>query len=109
VGRRRGWSESAGPCAQAGELVGSEESGLTRARLVNQMGQGASPEIKEDMCARNRRKTHQIARSTRAGGQPKSGEDDLGSSVRFCQVQALGKLHRPLAKLTEGQARLGRN
>jgi hypothetical protein len=46
-------SESAGPRAQAGELIGGEESGLTRARLVNQMGQGASPAIKEGVCARN--------------------------------------------------------
>jgi hypothetical protein len=44
----------------------------------------------------------------RGRGQPKSGEDDLGSPVRFCQVQELGKLHGPLAKLTEGQAQLGR-
>ena len=45
---------------------------------------------------------HRIARSTRGRGRPKSGEDDLGSPVRFC------RLHRPLAKLTEGQAQLGR-
>jgi hypothetical protein len=53
VGRRRGWSESAGPHAQAGELVGDEESGLSRAQLTNQMGQRASPGIKEGVCARN--------------------------------------------------------
>jgi hypothetical protein len=52
---------------------------------------------------------HWIARSTRAGRRPKSGEDDLGSPVRFCRVRALGKLHGPLAKLTEGQAQLGRD
>jgi hypothetical protein len=51
--------------------------------------------------------THWIARSTRAGGRPKSGEDDLGSPVKFYRVRALGKLHGPPAKLTEGQARLG--
>jgi hypothetical protein len=51
---------------------------------------------------------HQIARSTRAGGRPKSGEDDLGSPVRFYRVRELGKLQRPLAKLTEGQVQLGR-
>jgi hypothetical protein len=51
--------------------------------------------------------THWIARSTRAGGRPKSGEDDLGSPVRSYRVRALGKLHGPLAKLTEGQTRLG--
>jgi hypothetical protein len=53
VGRRRGWSESAGPRAQAGELVGGEESGLSRAQLTNQKGQRASPGIKEGVCARN--------------------------------------------------------
>jgi hypothetical protein len=46
--------------------------------------------------------THRIARSTRAGRRLKSGGDDLGSPVRFCRVQELGKLHEPLAKLTEG-------
>jgi hypothetical protein len=53
VGRRRGWSESACPRAQAGELIGDEESGLSRAQLINQMGQRASPGIKEGVCARN--------------------------------------------------------
>jgi hypothetical protein len=72
------------------------------------MGQEASREIKEDVCARNLRMAHWIAQSTRGRRRPKSGEDDLGSSVRFCRVQELGKLHGPLAKLTEGQAQLGR-
>jgi hypothetical protein len=56
---------------------------------------------------KDRRMTYWIARSTRAGGRPKSGEDDLGSPVKFCRVRALGKLHGPPAKLTEGQAQLG--
>jgi hypothetical protein len=30
--RRRWWSEEVGPRAEAGELAGGEESGLTRAR-----------------------------------------------------------------------------
>jgi hypothetical protein len=51
--------------------------------------------------------THWIARSTRAGGRPKSGEDDLGSPVKFCRVRELGKLHKLLVKLTERLARLG--
>jgi hypothetical protein len=72
------------------------------------MGQEASPEIKEDVCARNFRMAHRIARSTRGRGRPKSGKDDLGSLVRFCRVRELGKLNGPLAKLTEGQAQLGR-
>jgi hypothetical protein len=73
------------------------------------MGQEASPEIKEDVCARNLRMAHRIARSTRGRGRLKSGKDDLGSPVRFYRVRELGKLHRPLAKLTEGQAQLGRD
>jgi hypothetical protein len=73
------------------------------------MGQEASLGIKEDVCARNRRMTHRIARSTRGCGRPKSGEDDLGSPVRSCRVRALGKLHGSLAKLTERPAQLGRN
>jgi hypothetical protein len=32
AGRRRGWSDLAGPRAQAGMLVGGEESGLLTAR-----------------------------------------------------------------------------
>jgi hypothetical protein len=72
------------------------------------MGQEASPEIKEDVWARNLIMAHRIARSTRGPGQPKSGEDDLGSLVRFCRARELGKLHGPLAKLTKGQAQLGR-
>jgi hypothetical protein len=51
---------------------------------------------------------HWIAQSTRGRGQPKSGEDDLRSQVRFCRVRKLGKLHGPLAKLTEVQAQLRR-
>jgi hypothetical protein len=65
------------------------------------MRQGASPEIKEDVCARNLRMAHRIARSTRGRGRLKSREGDPGSPVRFCRVQELGKLHGPLAKLTE--------
>jgi hypothetical protein len=72
------------------------------------MGQEASPEIKEDVCVRNLRMAHRIARSTRGRERPKSGEDDLGSPVRFCWVWELGKLHGPLAKLSEGQTQLGR-
>jgi hypothetical protein len=32
TGRRGRWSESAGPCAQAGEFVGGEYSGLLTVR-----------------------------------------------------------------------------
>jgi hypothetical protein len=71
------------------------------------MGQGASPEVKEDMWTKNLRMAHRIARSTRGRGRPKSGEDDLGSPVKFCRVRELGKLHGLLAKLSEWLARLG--
>jgi hypothetical protein len=104
-----GWSESAGPRAQAGELVGGEESSLSRAQLTNQMGQRASLGIKEGVRARNSRTAHRIARSTRVGGRRKSGEDDLGSPVKFCRVRGLGKLHKLLEKLSERLARLGSN
>jgi hypothetical protein len=50
---------------------------------------------------------HRSAQSTRAGGRPKSGEVDLRLPVKFCQVRGLGKLHGPMAKLTEALARLG--
>jgi hypothetical protein len=71
------------------------------------MGQGASPEVKEDMCTKNLRIAHRIAQSTCGRGRPKSGEDDLGSLVKFCQVRELGKLHELLVKLSEWLARLG--
>jgi hypothetical protein len=45
----------------------------------------------------------------RAGGRPKSGEDDLGSPVKFCRVRELGELHKLLVKLSEWLARLGSN
>ena len=41
------------------------------------------------------------------GGRPKSDEGDLGLPVKFCRVQGLGKLHGPMAELTEALARLG--
>ena len=50
---------------------------------------------------------HRSVQSTRAGGRPKSGEVDLRLLVKFCQVRGLGKLHGPMAELTEALARLG--
>jgi hypothetical protein len=58
--------------------------------------------------ATNLKMAHQRARSTRGGGRAKSGEGDLGLSVKFCRVRGLGKLHRLMAKLTEGLVRLER-
>jgi hypothetical protein len=50
---------------------------------------------------------HRSAQSTRAGGRPKSGDVDLCLPVKFYQVRGLGKLHGPMAELTEALARLG--
>jgi hypothetical protein len=36
-----------------------------------------------------------------------SGEGDLRLPVKFCRVRGLGKLHGPMAELTETLARLG--
>jgi hypothetical protein len=52
---------------------------------------------------------HRSAQSTCGGGRPKSGEGDLGLPVKFCQVRGLGKLHGPIAELTEALARLRRD
>jgi hypothetical protein len=57
------------------------------------------------MGARNWSETHWIARSTRGGGRPKSGEVDLGPPVKSGRVRGLGKLHEPLAELAEALAR----
>jgi hypothetical protein len=50
---------------------------------------------------------HQSVQSTRAGERPKSGEVDLRLPVKFYQVRGLGKLHGPMAELTEVLAQLG--
>jgi hypothetical protein len=47
---------------------------------------------------------HRSVQSTHAGGRPKSGEVDLGLSVKFCGVRGLGKLHGPLVELAEALA-----
>jgi hypothetical protein len=70
------------------------------------MGQRASRDAREDMGARNCSETHWIARSTRGGGRPKSGEVDLGPLVKSGRVRGLGKLHGLLAELAEALARL---
>jgi hypothetical protein len=51
--RRRWWSESADPRAQAGELVRGECSGLTTAIPVNPRARGASRGVNELTRARN--------------------------------------------------------
>jgi hypothetical protein len=51
--RRRGWPESAGPRAQAGELIGGECSGLTTVTPFNPTARGASRGVDESTRARN--------------------------------------------------------
>jgi hypothetical protein len=58
------------------------------------------------MGARNRSETHWIARSTRGGGKPKSGEVDLGPPVKSGRVRGLGELHGLLLELAEALTRL---
>jgi hypothetical protein len=58
------------------------------------------------MGARNWSETHWIARSTRGGERPKSGEVDLEPPVKSGRVRGLGKLHELLAELAEALARL---
>jgi hypothetical protein len=53
VGRHRGWPESTGPRAQAGELVSGEGSSLIRVVGSNQTGQRASLGVGEGMGASN--------------------------------------------------------
>jgi hypothetical protein len=88
--RRRWWPESAGPRAQAGELVGNECSGLTTAIPVNPKARGASRDVKQSTCARNRRMTYRGARSTLAGGRVKSGDRELASPARQVRFLARG-------------------
>jgi hypothetical protein len=45
---------------------------------------------------------HQIARSTRGGGRPKSGDDDLAVPVRQGFDSRLGKPHGSTGKLSKG-------
>jgi hypothetical protein len=59
------------------------------------------------MGARNLTMAYRRARSTRGGERPKSGEGDLGLPMKFCRVRGLGKLHGPLAELTEALTWLG--
>jgi hypothetical protein len=45
---------------------------------------------------------HRIARPTRAGGRPKSGDDDLAVPVRQGFEPCLEKLHGSMGKLSKG-------
>jgi hypothetical protein len=70
------------------------------------MGQRGSQGAREDMGARNWSETHWLARSTRGGGRPKSGEVDLRPPVKSGLVRGLGELHELLVELAEALARL---
>jgi hypothetical protein len=70
------------------------------------MGQRGSRGAREDMGARNWSETHWLARSTRGGGRPKSGEVNLGPPVKSGLVRGLGELHGLLVELAEALARL---
>jgi hypothetical protein len=59
------------------------------------------------MGARNWMETHRLALSTHGGKRPKSGEVDLGPSVKSGLVRGLGKLHGPLAELAKHWLDLG--
>jgi hypothetical protein len=88
--RWRWWPESAGPRAQAGELVGDECSGLTTAIQVNPRARGALRDVKQSTRARNRRMAYLGARSTLASGRVKSGDRELASTARQSLIPRSG-------------------
>jgi hypothetical protein len=105
--RRQWWPESAGPRAQAGELVGGECSCLTTAILVNPRARGASRDVKQSTRARNQRMTYCGARSTLAGGRVKSCDRELASSARQSSIPRLGSFTEACRVYSEGRTRLG--
>jgi hypothetical protein len=92
--RRWWWPESAGPRAQAGELVGSGCSGLSTAILFNPRAREASRGAKESTRARNWRKAHCGARSTLVGDLVKSGDPWIGVSGEAELDSLLWEFHR---------------
>jgi hypothetical protein len=100
--RRRWWPVSAGPRAQAGELVGGECSGLTTAIQVNPRAQGAPRDVKQSTRARNQRMTYRGARSTLAGGRVKSGDRELASSARQSSIPRSGSFIEARRVYSEG-------
>jgi hypothetical protein len=83
AGRRRRWSESVGPRAQAGELVGGECPDLTTTKEFYWLDRRALPSDAEAVCARNLEMVQWLTWSTLSGEQKKSGEDDPVFPVRF--------------------------
>jgi hypothetical protein len=105
--RRRWWPESAGPRAQAGELVGGGCSGLSTAIQFNPRAREASRGAKESTRARNRRKAHRGGRSTFAGGRVKSGDLDSLSPARQSSIPRSGSVTEARRVSLEGQTGLG--
>jgi hypothetical protein len=105
--RRRRWPESAGPRAQAGELVGGVSSGLSTAIQVNPRARGAPRGANESTRARNQRITHRGARSTFAGGQVKSGDLDPASPARQSSIPRSGSFTEARRVYSKGWMGLG--
>jgi hypothetical protein len=105
--RRRRWPESAGPRAQAGELVGGGCSDLSTVIQVNPRARGASRGANESTHARNRRITHRGARSTFAGDRVKSGDLDLASPARQSSIPRSGSFTEARRVSLEGWTGLG--
>jgi hypothetical protein len=104
--RRRWWSESADPRAQAGELVCGECSGLTTMILVNPMARGAPRGDVETMRAVNWKMAHRLTRSTCTGGAPNSGEHDCAIPMAGVRGSSSGKLHGLPGELPRGLDRV---
>jgi hypothetical protein len=105
--RRWCWPESAGPRAQAGELVGGVCSGLSTAIQVNPRARGAPRGANEPTHARNRRLTHRGARSTFAGGRVKSGDLNPASPVRQSSIPRSGSFTEARRIYSKGWTGLG--
>jgi hypothetical protein len=105
--RRRWLPESAGPRAQAGELVGGVCSGLSTVIPVNPRERGASWGANESTRSRNRRITHRGAWSTFAGGRVKSGDLDPASPVRQSSIPRSGSFTEARRIYSKGWTGLG--
>jgi hypothetical protein len=74
----------------------------THGAIVQLNGSESFTGCQEDVGARNWTKTHWLARSTRGGGRPKSGEGEFTSPVRQCLSSSLEKLHGFTGKRSRG-------
>jgi hypothetical protein len=104
---RRWWPESAGPRAQASELVSGGCSGLSTAIQVNPRARGASRGANESTHARNWRITHRGARSTFAGGRVKSGDLDPAPPAKQSSIPCSGSFTEARRVSLEGWTGLG--